>query len=96
MNVLVSGVKVRCIVYCFSVDRGPSCWGRVRYVASILWSLELCLFSWVTRYWRNGSWAFCVVFNMLVRYFRMFLCMAFSMFSVWLPRCLTGYWLIQD
>jgi hypothetical protein len=48
MNVLVSGVKVHCIVYCFSVDRGPFCWGRVRYTASILWSLELCLFSWVT------------------------------------------------
>ena len=89
MNVLVSGVKVHCIVYCFSVDRGPFCWGRVCYMASILWSLELCLFSWVTRYWRNGSCAFCVVFNLLVRYFRMFLCMVFSMFSVWLPRCLT-------
>ena len=44
MNVLVSGVKVRCIVCCFSVDRGPFCRGRVRYMASILWSLELCLF----------------------------------------------------
>jgi len=48
MNVLVSGVKVHCIVYCFSVDRGSFCRGRVRYMASILWSLELCLFSWVT------------------------------------------------
>jgi len=65
MNVLVSGVKVHCIVYCFFVDRGLFCWGRVRYMASVLWSFELCLFSWVTRYWWNGSCAFCVVFNPL-------------------------------
>jgi hypothetical protein len=91
MNVLVSGVKVHCIVYYYSVDRGQFYWGRIRYMASIPWSLEHCLFSWVTRYWQNGSCTFCVVFNVLVHYFRMFLCMVFSMFSVWLPRCLTGY-----
>jgi len=48
MNVLVSRVKIHCIVYCFSVVRGPFCCGRICYMASILWSLELCLFSWVT------------------------------------------------
>ena len=87
MNVLVSGVKFHCILYFFSVDRGPFCRGRVCYMASILWSSELCLFSWVTRYWRNGSCAFCLVFNVLVRYFRMFLCMVFraTQKTYWIP-----------
>jgi len=31
MNVLVSGVKVRCIVYCFSVDRGLFYWSSLLY-----------------------------------------------------------------